>query len=216
MRLHKLTLEQAIELEDQGLLEIYYPGGTQPGMNLDFHPSVDYWISNYREKTYQHPHIDLENLLEFIEVEYRISVLTNEDLERNSYTWINLFARLSEKARSRQIPKGKYVYILTNKAYPDLVKIGKAVNPLQRIKGINNAGVLSEWDLRVALPVINDYKVENALHKQFADYRVHSDQGSSREFFRVSYDTALNALLSYKQDFGNGENLEVFLEEVKY
>jgi len=48
MRTHKLSLEQALELEDQGLLEIYYPGGTQPGMDLDFHPSVDYWISNYK------------------------------------------------------------------------------------------------------------------------------------------------------------------------
>jgi hypothetical protein len=210
MRLHKLTLEQALELEDQGLLEIYYPGGTQPGMNLDFHPSVDYWISNYTEKTYQHPHIDLENLLEFIEVEYRISVLTNEDLERNSYTWINLFARLSEKARSKEIPKGKYVYILTNKANPDLVKIGKAVDPLQRIKGINNAGVLSEWDLRVALPVTNDYKVETALHKQFADYRVDSDQGSSREFFRISYDTALKCLTILQGYFRNRERFRNF------
>ena len=216
MRLHSLILEQALELEDQGLLEIYYPGGTQQGMDLDFHPSIDYWISNYKEKTYQHPHVDLDNLLEFIQVEYQISVLTNVDRERNSYTWTNLFARLSEKGRSKEIPKGKYVYILTNKAYPDLVKIGKAVDPAQRIKGINNAGVLFEWDLRVALSVTNDFKVETALHREFADYRVDSDQGSSREFFRISYDTALNALLSYKDTFGTGRDLDIFQEKVAY
>lgn len=211
MRLYDLTLEQALELEDQGLLEIY-----NIGKDLDFHPSAYNWASNFQELSYRHNHVDIEDLLEFIQVEYKISVLTKVDEERHSYTWINLYATLSEKARRRQIPKGRYVYILTNKAYPGLVKIGKAVNPLQRIKGINSAGVLSEWDLRVALPVVNDYKVENALHHQFAAHRVDSDQGSSREFFRISYESALDALLSFKDDFGTGQKLEIFQEEVDY
>ena len=211
MRLYDLTLEQALELEEQGLLEIF-----NIGKDLDFHPSAEYWASNFQELSYRHNHVDMEDLLEFIQIEYKISVLTNIDEERHSYTWINLYASLSEKARKHQIPKGQYVYILTNKAHPGLVKIGKAVNPLQRIKGINNAGVLSEWDLRVALPVVNDYKVENALHRKFAAYRVDSDQGSSREFFRISYETALNALLSFQEDFGNGQKLEVFQEKVAY
>jgi len=216
MRLHELTLEQALELEDQGLLEIF-----NVGKDLDFHPSAEYWASNFEELSYRHNHIDIENLLEFINVGYKISVLTNVDEERQSYTWINLYGCLTEKARKREIPKGQYVYILTNKAYPDLVKIGKAVNPLQRIKGINNAGVLFEWDLRVALPVVNDYKVENALHRKFAAYRADSiksdgTKGSSREFFKISYETALNALMSFKEDFGNGQNLEIFQEKVAY
>ena len=211
MRLRNITLEQALVLEDQGLLELFHLGDQG-----DFHPSGDYWISNFKEKAYQFNHISSEDLLEHMNVEYQISILTGVQQETRSYTWTILYACLSEKGRSREIPKGQYVYILTNKAYPDLVKIGKAVNPLQRIKGINNAGVLSEWDLRVALPVTNDYKVENALHKEFAAYRVDTDQGSSREFFRISYDTALNALLSYKDTFGTGRNLEIFQEKVAY
>ena len=203
MRYFEITLDQAVLLEDQGLLEIYYPGGLNN--RFDFDPSVDFWIDNFKKKSYEFRQIDLEDLLEFLDVEYRISVLVEEDKESRSYTWTYLYGRLTDKGRKKEIPKGKYVYILTNPAYPHLVKVGKAVNPLSRIKGINGAGVISEWVLRFALPVTSDYKVEHLMHERFQEHRRNSDQGSSREFFEVDYEDAVRALKEYGETFGTGD-----------
>ncbi len=97
------------------------------------------------------------------------------------------------------------MYILTNPAHPNLVKIGKAVNPEDRIKGINGAGIVSEWELRIAYPVTDDYKVENIVHRHFEDRRVDSLQGSSREFFKVSFDEAVKVLDYLSKDFFAGD-----------
>ena len=203
MRYFEITLDQAEFLEDQGLLEIYYPGGLTG--NQDFHPSADFWTSNFKKKSYEFRQVDMEDLLRFLDIEYRINVLVEEDKETCSYTWIYLYGRLSDKGRRVEIPKGQYVYILTNPAYPRLVKIGKAVNPLSRLRGINGAGVLSEWVLRFALPVTNDYKVERLMHEKFQEYRRDSDQGSSREFFEIPYKRAVKALKEYGETFGTGD-----------
>lgn len=101
--------------------------------------------------------------------------------------------------------KGKYVYILTNEAYPDICKIGKAVNPSDRINQINGAGTVSEWVLRYALPVTNDYKVENLVHRHLSHVRKDSDQGHSREFFEVSLEDAIETLNYYGRDFLDGD-----------
>ena len=146
-------------------------------------------------------------MLDFIGVDYMIDVLTNIDKETGRYTWIYLYARNVSSIRDREErqERGKWVYILTNKAYPNLVKIGKAVNPEDRIKGINSAGTVSEWDLRIAFPVTDDYKVENMVHRHFEDRRVDSDQGSSREFFEVSFDEAVKVVDYIAKDFSDGD-----------
>ena len=205
MRYKKLTLNTALSLEEQNLIKIYYPGGTQDCP--EFHPNTSKWTSNYVELTQKYKKIPLGNILEFIGYDYIIDVLVEQDDITHSFTWVNLYGKDISKLEVQEQPKGHYVYILTNVAYPELVKIGKAVNPQQRIKGINGAGTLSEWVLKYAMPVTDDYKVENLMHRHFEEFRVDSNQGHSREFFKVDFDKAVKALEYFSQDYYNGEPL---------
>jgi hypothetical protein len=133
--------------------------------------------------------------------------MISKDDETRSITWIYLYAKDKQRLLDYDLSqsKGKYVYVLTNEEYPEICKIGKAVNPTDRIGQINGAGTVSEWDLKFALPVTNDYKVENLVHRHFEDKRKGSIQGSSREFFEVSLDQAVDAVLYYGKDYFNGE-----------
>jgi hypothetical protein len=101
--------------------------------------------------------------------------------------------------------KGRYVYILTNIAYPGYCKIGKSVTPSKRVKQINGAGTVSEWKLEYALPVIDDYVVEKLIHEELEHLRRNSHQGSSREFFEISLKDALEVLEYIGKDFSAGE-----------
>ena len=211
MRYKKLTLEQALDLEDSGQIEIYYPGGTQ---NKDyFHDRVDRWTENYQAKAYKYRRIPLGNLLDFLNINYIIDVLTNTDQETGKYTWTYLYAKEISELHRQEIKKGQYVYILTNKAYPGLCKIGKAVDPQSRVKIINGAGVLEEWDLRFIQPVVDDYRVERYMHKIFSRFRKSSSKGASREFFEIDYQDAKAALLDLAVDFSDGEPTEFSLED---
>jgi hypothetical protein len=110
--------------------------------------------------------------------------------------------RAGAKAKLDEISsKGQYVYILTNIAYPGICKIGKAVTPSKRIKQINGAGTVSEWELRYALPVSDDYKVEGLIHKELEHLRISSFQGSSREFFEIEFDEAVKIVEMLGEDF---------------
>ena len=205
MRYRQITLEKALFLEEQNLIKIYYPGGTNSPS--EFHINVDKWTSNYIELTRKYKKVPLGNILEFIGYDYIIDVLVEQDDIKHSFTWAYLYGKDISKLETQEQPKGHYVYILTNTAYPDLVKIGKAVDPQNRIKGINGAGTVSEWVLKYAMPVTDDYKVENLMHRHFEEYRVNSDQGHSREFFKVEFDKAVKALEYFSEDYYNGEPL---------
>jgi hypothetical protein len=109
--------------------------------------------------------------------------------------------RVGREQLDRSFTKGKYVYVLTNVAYPGVCKIGKAVNPQERIKQINNAGVVSEWELKYALPVSDDFLVENLVHQELATLRLSSHQGSSREFFSVSLEEAISTIEKIGYEF---------------
>jgi len=43
------------------------------------------------------------------------------------------------------------------------------------------------------------------MHRHFEDRRVDSDQGSSREFFKVSFDEAVKVLDYISKDFFDGD-----------
>ena len=210
MRYKKLTLDQALSLEDRGDIEIYYPGGIA---KMDpFHDRAKIWAGNFDQKAYKYRKVPLANLLDFININYVIDVLVKEDEETSSYTWIYLYAKDLQELYNQESKKGQYVYVLTNKAYPDICKIGKAVDPQSRIKAINGAGVLEEWDLRFMVPVVDDYRVEGYMHRIFSQFRVNSSKDNSREFFRVDYQDAKAALLDLAVDFSDGEPVEFKLE----
>ena len=99
------------------------------------------------------------------------------------------------------------MYVLTNEAYPDICKIGKAVMPISRVQQINGAGTVSEWKLRWALPVSDDYAVETAVHNHLQSLRRNSIQGSSREFFEISLKEAIIEVEKLGEHFKTSEGI---------
>ena len=77
------------------------------------------------------------------------------------------------------------VYVFTNSAMPNYVKIGKTTkdNVEERLKVLSNpSGVPAPFECPYAAVVSDAKKVEKALHEAFADYR----PNPRREFFTVS------------------------------
>lgn len=202
MRRKYITFTDLVDLENKGFIQIYSYSIPDPGI-----PGILQWHKNYLDLTLKYPKIDLDRLLDYIECEYVSDIMLSSDDETHSITWIPLYAKDLVKLdlHNLNLNKDKYVYILTNEAYPGICKIGKAINPQDRLNQINGAGTVSEWKLRYAHPVTDDYKVENYIHRYLQKYRRTSDQGSSREFFEVSLDYAIDTVNYYARDFHAGE-----------
>lgn len=74
------------------------------------------------------------------------------------------------------------VYILTNEAMPDMVKIGMTtVGVPDRMRSLDNTSVPLPFECYYAARVEDMARVESALHTAFGDKRVRG----SREFFRI-------------------------------
>jgi hypothetical protein len=85
-----------------------------------------------------------------------------------------------------------FVYILTNLAMPDMIKIGKTSTSVeQRISELNrHTGVPLPFTCYYAAEVADADKVEKRLHEAFGDHRVRPQ----REFFYLSPNRAQAAL----------------------
>jgi len=201
MRRKKINLEQAIQLESNNEIFIYYTN--QIELNA-FNPL---WYQNYHDLANKYRKVDLGDLINYLDPEYEIEILLPYDPLTNNREWVYLYGKIQKKKilMDQNNEKGKYVYVLINKAYPHICKIGKAVNPQKRIKQINNAGNVVEWELRYALPVIDDYLVEYFVHKHLDSVRYSSYQGSSREFFEIGLKEAIEVIENLGKDFMNGE-----------
>jgi hypothetical protein len=83
-----------------------------------------------------------------------------------------------------------FVYIILNPDFPHLIKIGRSKNPEKRIKELQGTGVPKPY-IRIYDEIVSDAaKVENRLHKRFAEYR----DTNNREFFRIPVREAIRAL----------------------
>lgn len=196
-----ITLEEAISLEAGGEIIIYNPETIiSPISNLFENLG---WNHNWKELRKQFRKVSVQKLPQFVDFEYRIEHKYRQDGEENTWVWVYMYAKsVVGKARLNEATsKGKYVYVLTNIAYPGICKIGKAISPSRRIKEINGAGTVSEWELKYAIPVIDDYKVEGMVHKNLEHLRMDSHQGSSREFFLISFEDAIKEIESVAELF---------------
>ena len=63
------------------------------------------------------------------------------------------------------------VYILTNQAYPDYIKIGKTTNLEQRLKSLDTTGVPLPFECYYAIEVSDYSRVEKLIHQSFDKYR---------------------------------------------
>jgi hypothetical protein len=186
-----ITLDKALQMEEKGEITIYHPNT----INSIFLNNLQ-WVKNWNELRQKYRKISLTKLPEFIDFEYVIEHKDVEKTEPYTVSWVYMYGkRASAKVKlDENNSKGQYVYILTNVAYPGICKIGKAVTPSKRIKQINGAGTVSEWELKYALPVSDDYKVEKLIHKELEHLRMSSFQGSRREFFEIEFEEAVKVL----------------------
>jgi len=84
------------------------------------------------------------------------------------------------------------VYVLTNPAMPDIVKIGMTNRDTidARMKELYNTSVPLPFDCEYACKVSDCEKVEKALHIAFHPYRIHAQ----REFFKINPEQAIAIL----------------------
>lgn len=82
-----------------------------------------------------------------------------------------------------------WVYILSSRELPDLLKIGMTTRTVeQRSQEINSAtGVAIPFGVRRCWRVIDPQKSERMVHEALAEYRLRGD----REFFRVPFSVAI-------------------------
>lgn len=86
---------------------------------------------------------------------------------------------------------GGFIYVLTNDAYKNICKIGMTTNsPDKRLKQINNAGVVEDWQLSYYIRTGRPYDFEQSIHLKLADIRNRVD----REFFNISIQEAIRVI----------------------
>ena len=199
-----ISFEEALLLEGKGEIIIYNPNTVQ-----SIFSTQKSWHNNWIMLRKKYRNIPTQRLSSFANFEYLIEYKFIEDNNYNIVNWVYMYGQ----STSNQIKldeansKGKYVYILTNIAYPGICKIGKAITPSKRIKQINGAGTVSEWELRYAIPVSDDYKVEDTIHKKLSHLRMSSFQGSSREFFDIEFDNAVSVIEDIASNFKVGKSI---------
>jgi len=91
---------------------------------------------------------------------------------------------------------GGWVYILENKSWPGICKIGFTTSPVEkRISEINNAGSVIDWDISFTYQCKRPYDLEQAIHRhlQFCRSR------KNREFFEISLQNAISTIESFGQ-----------------
>jgi hypothetical protein len=90
-----------------------------------------------------------------------------------------------------------YVYILTNRAMPGLVKIGMTTRtPEQRIAELWQTGVPTAFDVFFAIRTPDPKRLEQMCHMTLSGVRV----DESREFFAVGPDEARRTLQEHEDE----------------
>lgn len=204
MYLENITMEKALELESQGIVEIVdaSPKFLKPWKGNS------HWKDAYTRLQTKVFHVSPEKVLSHFNTKYRMEVFEIENEETGTCVWRYFYAIEIDKKFESISEDTEYVYVLTNPGYPDLVKIGMTVRDVQkRAESINATGTVSEWVAKFAIPLQKGsaYKVEQNVHKHFSYCRVDSDQGSSREFFRINPMIAFDKVRELGKDFLVGD-----------
>ena len=100
---------------------------------------------------------------------------------------------LGEANRLRGVPKdGGYVYVLSTREHPDLLKIGFTTRSVEeRVKEINAAtGVLFPLSARRVFLVRSAQNTEQRVFSALAKHRIRSD----REFFQIDFYAAIRQI----------------------
>jgi len=84
-----------------------------------------------------------------------------------------------------------YVYILTNKSLPGLIKIGRTERDSNiRAKELQGTGVPTPFKIAFEVFCEDQVALEKAVHEDLDEYRV----SANREFFKIDVDSAISTL----------------------
>lgn len=92
----------------------------------------------------------------------------------------------------RDEPAAGWIYVLSTREFPDLLKIGMTTRTVeQRAREINNAtGVAIPFGVRRCWRLSDPARAERLVHSALQTYRLRED----REFFRVSFGVAAKSI----------------------
>ena len=82
------------------------------------------------------------------------------------------------------------VYVLSNPAFDNYVKVGRTIDLEQRLKQLDNTSVPLPFRCVFAVQVDDEIAVERLVHQAFADVRVRT----TREFFEIDAQRVIAAL----------------------
>ena len=93
---------------------------------------------------------------------------------------------------------GEFVYVLSNKSMPGIVKVGfTTTSPKQRVKEINSAtGVIEKWDLEWSVECTEAHDLERKTHEYLKDFRV----SKNREGFYMHPTQAIAAVQKINEE----------------
>ena len=182
----KISFRKALELESLGKILII--DSSQDPLNPFHGQGKQEWKDNFVQLQTKAVHVSPDRLLSHFSAKYVIEV--PEKCLDNPYTviWAYLYGLETKEILTKESDQTEYVYVLVNAGYPDLVKIGITVHDvLRRAKSVSSTGTVFEWVPKFSLPVKKGsaFKIEQQVHKTFNEVRVSSDQGGSREFFKL-------------------------------
>ena len=107
------------------------------------------------------------------------------------------------------------VYVLSNPAFDNYVKVGRTIELEQRMKVLDNTSVPLPFRCVFAIEVDDDVAVERLVHQAIADVRVRT----TREFFEIDAQRVIAALkltngrdVTPKEDIAEDEESIVALE----
>lgn len=97
-----------------------------------------------------------------------------------------------ESRRYQQLDTRGFLYLLSNPAYPEYVKIGHSrTSPFDRARDLFTTGVPEPFKVERAWYVENSYESEKQIHTELSEFRTN---GGLREFFRIKVDDATKAI----------------------
>jgi hypothetical protein len=185
-----ITFDKALELEEQGKLLIF-----DTGDNLSYHSRAKEWQDNFLQLRTKARHVLPQNIAEHFNARYLIE--KREKINEYTFQWKYLRGIENTSNDSTVNDSLEYVYALTNKGYPELVKIGMTRNtPEHRVNQINGTGTVDLWEVKFALPVKPGcgMKVEHQVHKYFQEQRLHVQHENDREMFKIGIFMAMDKI----------------------
>ena len=185
-----ITFDKALELEEQGRLLIF-----DTGDDLSYHSRAKEWQDNFLQLRTKARHVLPQNIAEHFNARYLIE--KREKINEYTFQWKYLRGIENTSNDSTVNDSLEYVYALTNKGYPELVKIGMTRNtPEHRVNQINGTGTVDLWEVKFALPVKPGcgMKVEHQVHKYFQEQRLHVQHENDREMFKIGIFMAMDKI----------------------